>query len=98
MCIPGGKSFLWYQGHLSLSWSNIKVTFFQNMAIVGSFVFHKHILFFFCFFFQINGDDEEDYEDDDIDETSTDSDSDGKGMRYEIHRICYELTVEIKFY
>ena len=42
------KPFLKYQSqdHLSRSRSNIKVTVFEKMAIVGAFMFHKHILFF----------------------------------------------------
>ena len=35
------------QGHLSRSRSNFKVTFYlKKMAIVGAFMFHKHIMFF----------------------------------------------------
>ena len=32
MCITCGQTFYWYQGqgHLSMSWSNIKITFFER--------------------------------------------------------------------
>ena len=45
MYIPWGKalSLVQIQGHLSRS--NIKVTVFEKIAIVGALVFHKHILF-----------------------------------------------------
>ena len=34
----------WYQGHMHLLWSNMKVT--KKMAVLGAIVFHKHRLFF----------------------------------------------------